>query len=44
MFFCDYLAILLGPIIFSFLLIGCSDLFGVFCDTYSKCSPNSLDV
>lgn len=27
---CDYLEILLGPIIFSFLLIGCSDLFGVF--------------
>lgn len=30
MFICDYLEILLGPIIFSFLLIGCSDLFGVF--------------
>lgn len=30
MFFCGYLEILLGPIIFSFLLIGCSDLSGVF--------------
>ena len=30
MFIYDYLEILLGPIIFSFLLIGFSDLFGVF--------------
>lgn len=30
MFICDYLEILLGPKIFSFLLISCSDLFGVF--------------